>query len=53
MNGKLFIYEREPKIVDHPKMWFGGMEWEINHKWFTEITWENSPRKVTLTLAEE
>lgn len=59
-NGGLYLYRTKPKIanvwdsieekwIERP--WFDGEEFaELKATNFKEITWENSPQKVSVTI---
>ncbi len=49
-NGDLFLFQLEP--FRNTDMFMGGVFMGIENYLFPEVTWENSPQKVTIELAE-
>lgn len=49
-NGNLFLFQLEP--VRATDVFAGGGYMQIGSRLFPEVTWENSPQKVTVELAE-
>lgn len=52
--GSLYVYDKKP--LKHEEFGFfaslasNGYKFQIHRKYFPEVTWENSPKKVKMEL---